>query len=134
MFGTGRRKRRYFQLKTDMDSKKEMEENDFDYEPGFLYIYGFDEDEFKEYIAPLIFVILNSLLLGFGISHITSDIGWVQRILDILLLTIWMTAGIPAIYLLAGTACMISRYTAKLICRFRRWKHRKKTNNPKQNK
>ena len=134
MFGTGRRKRRYFQLKTDMDSKKEMEEKDFDHEPGFLYIYGFDEDEFKEYIAPLIFVILNSLLLGFGISHITSDIGWVQRILDILLLTIWMTAGILAIYLLAGTACMISRYTAKLICRFRRWKHRKKTNNPKQNK
>ena len=121
-------------MKTDMDSKKEMEEKDFDYEPGFLYIYGFDEDEFKEYIAPLIFVILNSLLLGFGISHITSDIGRVQRILDILLLTIWMTAGIPAMFLLAGTACMISRYTAKLIGRFRRWIHGKKTNNPKQNK
>ena len=132
MFGTGRRKRRYFQLKTDMDSKKEMEEKNFDYEPGFLY--DFDEEAFKEYIVPAIFSMLTSLLVGFGISHITSDIGWVQRILDILLLTIWMTAGIPAIYLLAGTACMISRYTAKLICRFRRWKHRKKTNNPKQNK
>ena len=132
MFGTGRRKRRYFQLKTDMDSKKEMEEKDFDYEPGFLY--DFDEEAFKEYIVPAIFSMLTSLLVGFGISHITSDIGWGQRILDILLLTIWMTAGIPAIYLLAGTACMISRYTAKLICRFRRWKHRKKTNNPKQNK
>ena len=119
-------------MKTDMDSKKEMEEKDFDYEPGFLY--DFDEEAFKEYIVPAIFSMLTSLLVGFGISHITSDIGWVQRILDILLLTIWMTAGIPAIYLLAGTACMISRYTAKLIGRFRRWIHRKKTNNPKQNK
>ena len=117
-----------------MDHKKEMKEKDFDYEPGFLYIYGFDEDEFKEYIAPIIFVILNSLLLGFGISHITFDIGWIQWIVDILFLTTMLMAGIPAMFLLAGTAFMISRYTAKLICRFRRWKHRKKTNNPKQNK
>ena len=73
MFGTGRRKRRYFQLKTDMDSKKEMEEKDFDYEPGFLY--DFDEEAFKEYIVPAIFSMLTSLLVGFGISHITSDIG-----------------------------------------------------------
>ena len=78
-----------------MVSKKEMEEKDFDYEPGFLY--DFDEEAFKEYIVPAIFSMLTSLLVGFGISHITSDIGWVQRILDILLLTIWMTAGIPAI-------------------------------------
>ena len=132
MFGTGRRKRRYFQLKTDMDSKKEMEEKDFDYEPGFLY--DFDEEAFKEYIVPIIFVILNSLLLGFVISHITSDIGWIQWIVDILFLTTMVMAGIPAIFLLAGTACMISRYTAKLIGRFRRWIHGKKTNNPKQNK
>ena len=132
MFGTGRRKRRYFQLKTDMDSKKEMEEKDFDYEPGFLY--DFDEEAFKEYIVPAIFSMLTSLLVGFGISHITSDIGWIQWIVDILFLTTMLMAGIPTMFLLAGTACMISRYTAKLICRFRRWKHRKKTNNPKQNK
>ena len=132
MFGTGRRKRRYFQLKTDMDSKKEMEEKDFDYEPGFLY--DFDEEAFKEYIVPAIFSMLTSLLVGFGISHITSDIGWIQWIVDILFLTTMVMAGIPAIYLLAGTACMISRYTAKLIGRFRRWIHGKKTNNPKQNK
>ena len=117
-----------------MDHKKEMKEKDFDYEPGFLYIYGFDEDEFKEYIAPLIFVILNSLLLGFGISHITFDIGWIQWIVDILFLTTMVMAGIPAIFLLAGTACMISRHAAILIGRFRRWIHGKKTNNPKQNK
>ena len=132
MFGTGRRKRRYFQLKTDMDSKKEMEEKDFDYEPGFLY--DFDEEAFKEYIVPAIFSMLTSLLVGFGISHITFDIGWVQRILDILFLTTMVMAGIPAIFLLAGTACMISRHAAILIGRFRRWIHGKKTNNPKQNK
>ena len=132
MFGTGRRKRRYFQLKTDMDSKKEMEEKDFDYEPGFLY--DFDEEAFKEYIVPAIFSMLTSLLVGFGISHITSDIGWIQWIVDILFLTTMLMAGIPAMFLLAGTACMISRYTAKLIGRFRRWIHGKKINNPKQNK
>ena len=132
MFGTGRRKRRYFQLKTDMDSKKEMEEKDFDYEPGVLY--DFDEEAFKEYIVPAIFSMLTSLLVGFGISHITSDIGWIQWIVDILFLTTMLMAGIPAMFLLAGTACMISRYTAKLIGRFRRWIHGKKTNNPKQNK
>ena len=132
MFGTGRRKRRYFQLKTDMDSKKEMEEKDFDYEPGFLY--DFDEEAFKEYIVPAIFSMLTSLLVGFGISHITSDIGWIQWIVDILFLTTMAMAGIPAIFLLAGTACMISRHAAILIGRFRRWIHGKKTNNPKQNK
>ena len=132
MFGTGRRKRRYFQLKTDMDSKKEMEEKDFDYEPGFLY--DFDEEAFKEYIVPAIFSMLTSLLVGFGISHITSDIGWIQWIVDILFLTTMVMAGIPAIFLLAGTACMISRHAAKLIGGFRRWIHGKKTNNPKQNK
>lgn len=132
MFGTGRRKRRYFQLKTDMDSKKEMEEKDFDYEPGFLY--DFDEEAFKEYIVPAIFSMLTSLLVGFGISHITSDIGWIQWIVDILFLTTMVMAGIPAIFLLAGTACMISRHAAILIGRFRRWIHGKKTNNPKQNK
>ena len=119
-------------MKTDMDSKKEMEEKDFDYEPGFLY--DFDEEAFKEYIVPAIFSMLTSLLVGFGISHITSDIGWIQWIVDILFLTTMLIAGIPAIFLLAGTACMISRYAAKLIGGFRRWIHGKKTNNPKQNK
>ena len=115
-----------------MDNKKEMEEKDFDYEPGFLY--DFDEEAFKEYIVPAIFSMLTSLLVGFGISHITSDIGWIQWIVDILFLTTMVMAGIPAIFLLAGTACMISRYAAKLIGRFRRCIHGKKTNNPKQNK
>lgn len=60
-------------MKTDMDSKKEMEEKDFDYEPGFLY--DFDEEAFKEYIVPAIFSMLTSLLVGFGISHIRYRMG-----------------------------------------------------------
>ena len=80
---------------------------------------------FREYALIALAILVNSFLIGFGLSHLFPHGGWLETLADILSVPFWIAFAFAAFFLIIGT------YVQIRICRTHRRNNRyNTTNNP----
>ena len=85
----------------------------------------FYDTRFREYALIALAIMVNSLLIGLGLSLLAPYGGWIETVSLILSVPFWIAFAFAAMFLIFGT------YVQVRICRTRRRNNRDNTtNNP----
>ena len=92
--------------------------------PGEDPFYG---TRFREYALIALAILVNSFLIGFGLSLLAPYGGWIETVALILSVPFWIAFALAALFLIFGT------YVQIRICRTHRRNKRKNIDNTTNN-
>ena len=62
---------------------------------------------FGEYVLIALAIMLNAFLIGFGLTRLDPDVGWLKMAIGIAAATFWVIALLGALFLIIGTYVQI---------------------------
>ena len=62
---------------------------------------------FREYVLIALAIMLNAFLIGFGLTRLDPDVGWLKMAIGIAAATFWVISLLAALFLIIGTYVQI---------------------------
>lgn len=62
---------------------------------------------FGEYVLIALAIMLNAFLIGFGLTRLDPDVGWLKMAIGIAAATFWVISLLAALFLIIGTYVQI---------------------------
>ena len=62
---------------------------------------------FGEYVIIALAIMLNAFLIGFGLTRLDPDGGWLRMVIGIAAATFWVVSLLAALFLILGTVVQI---------------------------